>query len=214
MSVPLLHPDARPREWGATGKEWREAAKAAVLSDCGTYRFALTRVWDLELPALCWVMLNPSAADDRVDDPTLRACIDFSVRWGFGKLVVVNLYAVRGADPSVCKTHPHPVGPGNDEAILAALTECQAVVLGWGNHGVGDRANDVVRFALSRHPRVWALKVTKAGAPQHPLYVARKTVPVVYQEAVYPFNAGGAAAVTDPTSILPRSMLADGGPPD
>lgn len=43
--------------------------RSADLSDCETYRYDLTREWDSDLPKVVWIMLNPSIADERVDDP-------------------------------------------------------------------------------------------------------------------------------------------------
>jgi len=83
--------------------------RSAVLSDCGTYRYSLTRRWSPG-PLLGWVMLNPSRADALVDDPTIRRCVGFARRWGFAGIVVRNLYALRATDPRELSRHPAPVG--------------------------------------------------------------------------------------------------------
>ena len=57
--------------------------KTAAISDCGTYRYSLTREW-AEGPRLLFVMLNPSTADAEADDPTIRKCIGYAQREGFG----------------------------------------------------------------------------------------------------------------------------------
>lgn len=50
----------------------------------GEYRYLLTRTVDPLLastgPTLLFVMLNPSTADERVDDPTIRRCAGFARR--------------------------------------------------------------------------------------------------------------------------------------
>lgn len=64
----------------------------------GQYRYLLWRAWGSG-PCIAWAMCNPSTADDKVDDPTLKRIIAFSYRWGFGSLVVGNIYPFRS--PSV-----------------------------------------------------------------------------------------------------------------
>ncbi len=39
-----------------------------ILSDCEHYRYRLWREWDASRPALGFIMLNPSTADNRVND--------------------------------------------------------------------------------------------------------------------------------------------------
>lgn len=66
-----------------------------MISDCGQYRYKLTRRWgDGEQKGL-FIGLNPSIADAEIDDPTIRRCIGFSSRFGCDELVVVNLFAYR-----------------------------------------------------------------------------------------------------------------------
>lgn len=102
----------------------------------GDYRYRLTRVWDEALPMVTFVLLNPSTADAATLDPTLRRCIHFANRDGFGGLVIVNLYAFRARHPRVTKVAADPVGPDNDQ-VLAGLTG--TVVAGWGNHAAPAR---------------------------------------------------------------------------
>ncbi len=49
--------------------------RGAQLSDCGAYRYRLWREWDTSCPTLAFLMLNPSTADHRVDDPTITRCL-------------------------------------------------------------------------------------------------------------------------------------------
>jgi hypothetical protein len=53
----------------------------AVISDCGRYRYSLTRSWADGDNRVVFVMLNPSTADAEVDDPTIRRCIGFAKAW-------------------------------------------------------------------------------------------------------------------------------------
>ena len=71
---------------------------AAGISECGCYRYWLTRTWNPRRATLCWVLLNPSTADADRDDPTIRRCQGFARSWGYGGIVVVNLFAYRATD--------------------------------------------------------------------------------------------------------------------
>ena len=56
----------------------------------GKYRYYLTRVWDYKKPTLLFIMLNPSIADSKNDDPTILRVVNFAEYWGYGGIYVVN----------------------------------------------------------------------------------------------------------------------------
>lgn len=148
----------------------------AVLSDCGRYRYELTREWTGSLPALTFIMLNPSTADATSDDPTIRRCIGFAQTRGFGGLRVLNIFAFRATDPKAMKAAPNPVGPDNDaflrDALIIALTEGSPVIAAWGVHGNHMSRETAVRaLAEECGVRLMCLGITKNGHPRHPLYV-------------------------------------------
>ena len=144
----------------------------------GEYRYALWRDVGPGGPAgtLLWIMLNPSTADAADDDHTIRKILGLSMRWCFGKLRVVNLYALRSRDPKALWTHPDPVGPQNDGHILRELERADGVMLAWGTNAGGDRAS-TVRQIIARSYRgpVWHLGLTQAGHPKHPLMIGYNT---------------------------------------
>ncbi|GHX72979.1 hypothetical protein VCSRO16_3593 [Vibrio cholerae] len=67
----------------------------AELSKCRKYRYALWRTWDSDKPFAMFIGLNPSTADEKNDDPTLRRCINFAKSWGYGGVCMANLFAFR-----------------------------------------------------------------------------------------------------------------------
>jgi hypothetical protein len=122
-------------------------------------------------------MLNPSTADAREDDATIRRCTAFARAWGFGGLVVVNLYAWRATDPAQLKVAADPVGPGADDMLLDGLSQVQQLVVAWGAHGGLPRVAHVGRLVASctHLEAVVCLGRTKGGQPRHPLYLAAST---------------------------------------
>src|SRR5262245_24680981 len=76
--------------------------KTASISACGAFRWTLARTWGCG-QQICWVMLNPSTADRRRDDPTIRRVIHFTHSWGYHGLTVVNLYPFRSPHPAQCR---------------------------------------------------------------------------------------------------------------
>jgi hypothetical protein len=112
-----------------------EGAALATFDPTRTYRYQLTRTWDPDGPRVNFLMLNPSTADAFGLDPTVRRCVGFARRWGFGSLEVTNIFAFRATDPRVLVGQPEPVGAGNDQAILDAARKADRVVAAWGVRG-------------------------------------------------------------------------------
>ncbi len=146
----------------------------AVFSDCERYRYALWRLWDQltdEPVFMAFIGLNPSTADEIVDDPTIRRCIRFAKDSGFCGLYMLNLFAWRATDPEELYEATHPVGPKNDEALTYYRSRVGRVVAAWGACSTGmvaDRAKHVADITAGP---LWCLGRTKNGSPRHPLYV-------------------------------------------
>jgi len=150
----------------------------ATFSSCRRWRYLLWRRWDRAGPVANFLMLNPSTADEVKLDPTCSRARDYAKRWGYGALVVTNVFAWRATDPAQLKAARDPVGPANDRAIVRAAREAAIVVCAWGNHGVHlGRADAVVRLLERAGVRVHALRVNGSGEPTHPLYLPRALRP-------------------------------------
>ena len=146
----------------------------AVLSRDGRYRYALRRVWDERARAVLFVGLNPSTADQRVDDPTIRRCMAFARDWGFGQLLVANLFAFRTSSPARLFGATEPIGPANDRWIRRLARDARVTIVAWGNHGAF-RARDAKVLELLDAPH--CLAINKSGQPKHPLYVETSARP-------------------------------------
>ena len=94
-------------------------------------------------------------------------------------MVTTNIFAFRSTNPAGLRTTKDPVGPDNDEAILTAATSTDLVIAAWGTHGEFQGRGEAVRDMLTEAGvELHALKLTKAGHPGHPLYVAADTQPM------------------------------------
>ena len=150
------------------------ARSSATISDCGKFRYDLVREWDPGFPVVLFVMLNPSTADHEKDDPTVRRCLGFAKDWGFGTLVVCNLFAFRATDPRKLRDQWDPVGPANDRAIVAHAEMADEIVCAWGNNGSLWEQSASVKELLSSLS-VKCLGLTKNGQPKHPLRLKKTT---------------------------------------
>lgn len=159
----------------------------AILSPCRRYRYYLQRTWDEAKPRLCWIMLNPSMADEIANDATIRICMGRATLEGYGGIDVVNLFALRSTDPSALydlfqNPISEPEQPGlNDEVIRRVALKAKDVICAWGTHGNHLERGRIIRDRLT----IWgavptALKINKDGTPAHPLRIPYSTKPIPY----------------------------------
>lgn len=145
-------------------------------SDCRRYRYTWKLIWDRELPPVAFIGLNPSTADELRPDPTVRRCIGYAKAWGYGGLIMLNLFAFRATDPRDMKAQDDPVGPANDEMLInVVMFDVQdnggIVVAAWGAHGTWKNRAAGVRAMFEEDGILHYLKLTKDGHPGHPLYL-------------------------------------------
>ena len=95
-------------------KRIKFSKSGAVFSDCRKFRYALWRMWDGDKPLVMIIGLNPSTADEKVNDPTISRCISFARSWGYGGVCVTNLFGFRATSPTHLKAHHDPIGKEND----------------------------------------------------------------------------------------------------
>lgn len=159
-----------------------DAASVAVYSDCETYRYMLTRVWDAAGEKALFVMLNPSTATETQNDPTVERCERRARALGFGAFRVTNIFAYRATDPKVMRAIPDPVGPMNDEAIADAAIWADRIICAWGGHGLHLGRGVFVERALRATTKpLWHMGLTQSGQPKHPLYIGYSHQPEIWQ---------------------------------
>jgi len=141
--------------------------KNATFSDCRKYRYALSRTWNDKKKTILFIGLNPSTANEKIDDPTIRRCINYAQNWGYGSLLMVNLFAYRATLPSELKNVKNPIGNDNDLQIIELSKKADIAVAAWGNEGTLLNRDKEVKKIL---PNLMCLKINKSGQPSHPLY--------------------------------------------
>lgn len=156
-----------------------KGATGAKFSPCRRWRYLLWRCWDEARPAANFLMLNPSTADELQLDPSCTRARNYAERWGFGALIVTNLFGWRATEPNDMKAVPDPVGKGNDAAILRAAEACALVVCAWGNHGAHlERSSRVLALLREKRVALNYLKLNSSGEPAHPLYLKGSLQPL------------------------------------
>ena len=150
----------------------------AVFSSCGHYRYDWYYRWS-DGPCVIFIGLNPSKADCHRTDATVRRCIAFAKRWGFGAVRIVNLFSWIDTAPAAMKAAAEPVGPRNDGYLVSQAADADLIVAVWGTHGAHLGREQVVRMLLQG--RLNALAINKDGSPSHPLYLPKDLRPFPYE---------------------------------
>lgn len=144
----------------------------ADLSECGKYRYKLTRLWGPRTGhVLPIIMLNPSTANHEVDDPTIRKCCVFADRAGFSGIAVYNLFAYRATKPRDLLVAADPRGPWNHRYLIEAL-EASKVLVAWGSWGQRSLVAKQVEALLDLYDgsaELLCIDTTRNGDPVHPL---------------------------------------------
>ncbi|MBN2542080.1 DUF1643 domain-containing protein [bacterium] len=146
----------------------------AEFSSCKTYRYALWRTWNIHLPRVMFIGLNPSTADEVVNDPTVRRCMSFAMSWGFGGINLGNVFAYRTSNPHKLAFVEDPIGPENDRWLLELSQQASIVVAAWGNYGDFQHRSEHVTKLF---PELYCISRTKQDHPAHPLYLPCDLVP-------------------------------------
>ena len=161
-----------------------DAASTAVYSDCERYRYLLTRTWEPAGKRALFVMLNPSTATERQNDPTVERCERRARALGFGAFRVCNIFAWRETDPRQMRRAIDPVGPENDAAIAESCVWADTVVCAWGTHGAHLNRGPAVELLMRATGRpLHHLGLTFAGHPKHPLYIGYAQSPIPWDAA-------------------------------
>lgn len=153
--------------------------KSAYISLCRQYRYYLTRTWGPG-PKAMFVGLNPGMDDPETDDLAVRRCVNFAKRWGYGGMIMVNLFSFRASETIDMMVADDPIGPLTDNTILTLLPMVGIVVCVWGPHGGRfgrDRKVIDLLLGLGGVKPLYVLGRNSDGSPKTPLYLSAQTLP-------------------------------------
>jgi len=163
-------------------------AKGAAFSADRNYRYHL---WRLDgggcdrAHHVMFIGLNPSTADEKTDDTTIRKCLGFARRWGWRGVHMLNLFALVATQPAKLLTVEAPIcEPGvinkTDNLLGYYGQRCGRVVVCWGSMTAShrkllqfDQRVAAVMDLLPKH--VYCLGKTADGSPRHPSRLAYST---------------------------------------
>jgi len=162
--------------------------KGAIFDPDRTVRYWLWRCWDPGKRFLVFIGLNPSTADEKENDPTVERMERRAREYGYGGLIVVNIFSYRATDPEDMKDSAEAgidvIGEHNDFAIQSAASLAGIIVCGWGaDGGYLGRSKEVQKLLEGHGELLTHLGLTKNGNPKHPLYLSYKTKPMPWRTA-------------------------------
>lgn len=147
-----------------------ETGAGAKFSLCGGYRFSLWRIWRLDIPSVMLIGLNPSTANAKTDDPTIRRIRGLVKENGFGGFFMTNLFPFITPYPEELAIADKYLVE-NDETLRHIRSLCHSVVFCWGNFNTRDRDKEVIGM----FPDALCFGKNKSGSPKHPLYLKSST---------------------------------------
>ena len=144
------------------------------------HRYALWRTWQKSKQIAMFIGLNPSTADEIKNDPTVTRCINYAEHWGYGGMIMANIFAFRATDPTIMKNAADPVGSENNSWLVKLAHNADLIVAAWGNHGeFMERGLEVLR--LLKDFQLYCLDMNKTRQPKHPLYCPANLKPTIIE---------------------------------
>lgn len=149
----------------------------AIFNENRKHRYVLWRIWNVQLPKLMFIGLNPSTANEFIGDNTIRKLNKITMYNGFGGYYMTNLFAIISSDPKILKTCTDPIGD-NDFYLKQTSKQCEKIIFCWGNF---KEANERSVEVMQMFNDAYCLIQNKNGTPKHPLYCKDQT-------KIIPFN--------------------------
>ena len=137
-------------------------------------RYSLKREWDKSKNKMLYIMLNPSLADDKNDDPTIRRLINFTKKFNYGGFLVGNIFTTITPNPKEIDKSKG-MSDKNFEKLLNLINKVDKIVYAWGNSV--EEPQHLKELILS--PKCFGKNLN--GTPKHPLYLPKNSILIDYR---------------------------------
>ena len=156
------------------------------------YRWSLSYKISKSAKEIIFIGLNPSLSDEVFLDNTTKKIIKISKNNNYGKLKLINLFALISSKPEKLFKHKNPVGYRNNNHIYKNLKHWSEskncdLWLGWGNKGKFLNRNKRISKKIMQYNSIrknnfdnplgpLLIKKTIKDNPIHPLYCSDYSV--------------------------------------
>ena len=131
-------------------------------------RYSLKREWDKSKNKILYIMLNPSLADDKNDDPTIRRLINFTKKFNSGGFLVGNIFTTITTNPKELDKSKG-ISDKNFEELIKLINKVDQIVYAWGDN----IEEPQLLKELVLNPKCFGKNLN--GSPKHPLYLPSET---------------------------------------
>lgn len=131
-------------------------------------RYSLKREWDKSKNKILYIMLNPSFADDKDDDPTIRRLINFTKKFNSGGFLVGNIFTTITPNPKELDKSKG-MSDKNFEELIKLINKVDQIVYAWGS----SIEEPQLLKKLVINPKCFGKNLN--GTPKHPLYLPSQT---------------------------------------
>ena len=137
-------------------------------------RYSLKREWDKSKNKILYIMLNPSFADEKKDDPTIRRLISFTKKFNSGGFLVGNIFTTITPNPKEID-RSKGISDKNFKELFKLINKVDQIVYAWGN--TVEEPQLLKELVLS--PKCFGKNLN--GTPKHPLYLPKNSKLITYR---------------------------------
>lgn len=137
-------------------------------------RYYLKREWDNSKGLLLYLMLNPSIADEKKDDPTIRRLISFTKKFNYGGFLVGNIFTEITPNPKEIDRSKE-ISDKNFKELFKLINKVDQIIYAWGN----TVEEPQLLKELVLNPKCFGKNLN--GTPKHPLYLPKNSKLIAYR---------------------------------